>query len=226
MEKNMRRQLSFVGTATIALIGLNLMLQCATAKPASRPRTDPVQVTVEGFTSSGQARITSDGNGPYTNSDGGSAILQTGGNLGLDTGTRSLNIDFTDPAGSSASPPPFNLSVLQTPARLTSQLWFVSGGLRGLTFNNSPTQAAIAISFSYGGVSWQLQFDPNAAPGSNLTVANCTGVDSSGTPNQWTIETAPGADQAMLLSANVQGKPGLVARGMYHLPFKLTIEKV
>ncbi|HET9400334.1 MAG TPA: hypothetical protein VFO34_05240 [Candidatus Acidoferrales bacterium] len=160
-------------------------------------------------------RIRSDGAGPYVNGQQDiKAIIDGVGDFDLDTsnaphGTRTLFIDFTSPASTSATPP-------FTSANVDVYFSTGGGGLPQMAVGDAKTMHVQII--LPGG--YFLEFNPNAQPGSSSVLVTRT------SSNTWTIEASATSTAQLIQTTTSHGKTTVTNDGFFYMPFKITVQQL
>lgn len=160
-------------------------------------------------------RIRSDGGGAYVNGQQNiKAIIDGVGDFDLDTsnaghGTRTLFIDFTSPASTTATPPFSTANV---------DVYFSTGG-GGLPQMAVGDAKMMHVQIILPG-NYFLEFNPNAQPGSSSVMV--TRISST----TWTIEASATSTAELLKNTTSHGKTTVTSEGFFYMPFKITVQEL
>ena len=167
-------------------------------------------------------RLMSDGKGAYTNAqidEQGHLAFGFGAGKKKKPGTRKVFFDFFDCASADCTPPFFDDGGLGS-GRTFGNMFTEGVNLRAMGTDETSPELRL-----YGSIkpkaeenfSYRYSFDPldDRCPGSTSITVTRTG------PDTWVIEA--GAQDVLCLR---QGAHTAVQRGLYHMPFKMTLQAV
>ncbi len=162
----------------------------------------------------------------------GEGVIQPIGDWVLDTNysslsTRGVYLDFGQPVDGSSPGPDPDRELIGVKARLITQCPTYGYSMLSTAFGQT-VQCGLVIGFGYDGSSYRLAMNPlgvNNYSETDTVNVSCTGVDTKGQCNQWSIASGPSMSVARLVKlTTVRGKTTETNLGDFYFSFLINVK--